>query len=89
MKLYDASSRLCTFNTTDGRYRFLCLSYGILSAPEIYHKTIHMLFEHIPGVETMMDDIIVWGSTKEEHDVRVRQVLHLTRKVSLKLNKGK
>lgn len=36
-----------------------------------------------------MDDIIVRGSTKEEHDARVRQVLELTRKVNLKLNKGK
>ncbi|XP_071032017.1 LOW QUALITY PROTEIN: uncharacterized protein [Oncorhynchus clarkii lewisi] len=87
MKLDDASSRLCTFNTPEGRYRFLCLPYGILSAPEVYHKPIHMIFEHIPGVETMIDDIIVWGSTKEEHNARVRQVLDLTRKVNLKLNK--
>ncbi|XP_038829609.1 chloride channel protein 2-like [Salvelinus namaycush] len=48
-----------------------------------------MIFKHIPGVETMMDDIIVWGSTKEEHDMRVRQVLDLTRKVNLKLNEDK
>jgi hypothetical protein len=31
----------------------------------VYDKTIHMIFEHIPGVETMMDDIIVWRSTKK------------------------
>lgn len=49
MKLDDASSRLCTFNTPEGRYRFLRLPYGILSAPEVYHKTIHTIFKHIPG----------------------------------------
>eukprot|EP00063_Salmo_salar_P020086 XP_013994921.1 PREDICTED: uncharacterized protein K02A2.6-like [Salmo salar] len=48
-----------------------------------------MIFEHIPEVETMMDDIIVWGSTKEEHNARVRQVLDLKWKVNLKLNKDK
>lgn len=80
---------LCTFNTPEGRYRFLRLPYGILSAPEVYHKRIHMIFEHIPGVETMMDDIIVWGSTKEEHDSRLRQVMELIKKVNLKLNKDK
>uniref|UniRef100_A0A674NW69 Gypsy retrotransposon integrase-like protein 1 n=1 Tax=Takifugu rubripes TaxID=31033 RepID=A0A674NW69_TAKRU len=48
-----------------------------------------MIFEHIPGVETMMDDIIVWGSTREEHDRRLRQVLDKTREVNLKLNKDK
>lgn len=89
MKLDEASSRLRTFNTPEGRYHFLRLSYGILSAPEVYHKTIHMVYEHIPGVKTMMDDIIVHGSTKEEHDIRLRQVLDITRKVNLKLNRDK
>lgn len=37
----------------------------------------------------MMDDIIVWGSTKEEHDSRLKQVLDTTRKVNLKLNRDK
>ncbi|KAJ8364813.1 hypothetical protein SKAU_G00136440 [Synaphobranchus kaupii] len=89
MKLDEASSRLCTFNTPEGRYRFLRLPYGILSAPEVYHKTVHTIFEHLPGVATMMDDIIVWGSTKTEHDTRLRQVLDRTRSVNLKLNKDK
>ncbi|KAL7880871.1 hypothetical protein SRHO_G00031250 [Serrasalmus rhombeus] len=89
MKLDDASSRLCTFNTPEGRYRFLRLPYGILSAPEVYHKTIHTTFEHIPGVTTMMDDVIVWGSTREERDTRLRQVLERTRSVNLKLNRDK
>lgn len=89
MKLNEASSRLCTFNTPEGRYRFLRLPYGILSAPEVYHKTIHTIFENIPGVTTMMDDVIVWGSTKMEHDTRLRQVLDRTRTINLKLNKDK
>lgn len=89
MRLDEESSRLCTFNTPEGRYRFLRLPYGIQSAPEVYHKTIHMIFEHIPGVDTMMDDIIVWGSTRQEHDERLRQVLDKTREVNLKLNKDK
>lgn len=67
----------------------LRLPYGILSAPDVYHKTIHAIFEHIPGVTTMMDDVIVWGSTREEHDTRVRQMLERTRSVNLKLNRDK
>nr|XP_021322748.1 uncharacterized protein K02A2.6-like [Danio rerio] len=89
MKLDKASSRLCTFNTPEGRYRSLRLPYGILSAPEVYHKTIRLIYEHIQGVETMMDDIIIYGATKEEYDARLRVVLEVTRKVNLKLNKDK
>ena len=88
IKLDEESSKLCTFNTPEGRYRFLRLPYGIRSAPEVYHKKIHMIFEHIPGVDTMMDDI-VWASSREKHDVQLRQVLDLTRQVNFKLNKDK
>lgn len=73
----------------EDNYRFLRLPYGIRSAPEVYHKTMHMIFGHKPGVETMMDDIIVWRATGEEHDKRLRQVLDKIREVNLKLNKGK
>ncbi|KAL6462117.1 hypothetical protein MHYP_G00285390 [Metynnis hypsauchen] len=62
---------------------------GIASAPEVYHKTIHLVYEHIEGVDTSMDDIIVWGATKEEHDSRLKQVLEATRKANLKLNRDK
>lgn len=53
LKLDEASSRLCTFNTPHRRYRFLRLPFGIASAPEVYHKTIHMLYEHIEGADTV------------------------------------
>lgn len=68
LKLDQNSSELTCFNTPFGRYRFLRLPFGITSAPEIYHRTIHIIYEHIPGCTTMMDDIIVWRSTLQEHN---------------------
>lgn len=89
MKLDQNSSKLTCFNTPFGRYRFLRLPFGITSAPEIYHRTIHMIYEHIPGCTTMMDDIIVWGSTLQEHNQRLQQVFDASRKSNLKLNREK
>lgn len=89
MKLDEESSKLCTFNTKEGRFRFLHLPYGVLSAAEVYHKTIHVIYEHIPGVETMMDDIIVRESIRGEHDERQRQVRDLCISFNLKLMKDK
>ncbi len=86
LKLNDASSKLCSFNTPYGRYCFLRLPFGIASAPEVYHKTVYMIYEHMDGVDTSMDDIIVWGASKEEHDARLRRVLEATRSANLKLN---
>lgn len=34
------------------------------AAPEVYHKTIHLIDEHLYGVDASMDDIIVWESMK-------------------------
>jgi hypothetical protein len=36
MKLNEESSKLCTFNTPFGRYRFTRLPFGIKSAPEVF-----------------------------------------------------
>ena len=52
-------------------------------------KEMHMLFEHIEGVDTTMDDIIVWSSTKAEHDDRLRDVFETTKKANSKLNRSK
>ena len=89
LKLDQESSKLCTFITPFGRYRFLRLPFGISSAPEVYHRTVHQLFENMEGVNTTMDDIIVWGSTKKEHDERLVKVLNKIREVKLKLNQEK
>ena len=89
LKLDEESSKLCCFNTPFGRYRFKRLPFGISSAPEVYHKTIHMLFEHVPGTDTSMDDIVVWGSTMDEHNERVEKVLQIAHSNNLKLNRDK
>ncbi|CAM4583397.1 unnamed protein product [Lepidochelys kempii] len=59
LKLTEESSKLWTFNTLFGRYRFFHLPFGIASVPEVYHKTVHMIYDHINGVDTSMDDIII------------------------------
>ena len=52
IKLDEASSRLCTFNTpfAFGRYMFKRLPFGISSASEVFHKAVAQLFEGIDGV---------------------------------------
>ena len=47
------------------------------------------MFSDIEGVETYIDDFIIHGSTEEQHDQRLRQVLDRCRKVNLKLNLSK
>ena len=87
--LDDASSYVTTFATPSGRYRFLRLPFGIKSAPEVFHRTIVEMFHDIEGVETYIDDILIYAPTEEEHDRRLRAVLQRCRDANLTLNKDK
>ncbi len=87
--LDDESSRLLTFNTPFGRYRYLRMPYGIHSASEICQAIISEIIEGIDGVENCQDDIILWGSTPEELTIRTRKCLEAIRHSGLKLRESK
>ena len=60
LKLDEESSKLCTFNTPFGRYRFQRLPFGIVSASEIFQRVMSQMVEDKDGAEDVMDDIVVW-----------------------------
>ena len=88
LKLNEESSKLCTFTTPFGRYRFLRLPFGIKCAPEIFHREMNNIFK-MDGVEIYIDDIMIWGKTKEEHDERVQEVMKRAKENGVKFNKEK
>ena len=73
IKLDAESSLLTTFNTPFGRYRFTRMPFGIHSVQEVFQKTMDMAFEGINGCKSIIDDMLVWGSSKEEHDQHLRK----------------
>lgn len=89
LKVDETSSKLLTFNTCFGRYRYLRLPFGISPAPEIYQRRMHEVFDDLEGVEIIMDDILVHGRTEAEHDHRLKTVLQRCREANLKLNPNK
>ena len=48
-----------------------------------------MAFEGINGCKSIIDDMLVWRSSKEEHDHNLRKVLERTREVGIKWNAEK
>ena len=43
-----------------------------------------MAFEGIEGFKSIIDGMLAWGSSKEEHDKNLRKVLERTREVGIK-----
>ena len=67
MPLDVESQLLTTVNTGFARYCYKRTPFGIKSAQEVFKKRISQSFGHLEGVETDVDDILVWGTTAEEN----------------------
>ena len=95
ISLDEASSKLTTFWTPFGRYRYLRMPFGISLAPEEFESNLQEKLADIDGVEVIRDDIIVmgFGETQEQalrnHDENMTKLLERARKVNLHLNSKK
>ena len=85
----EESSKLLTFPTPFGRYRYKRLRYGMHSVSEIFQVEIANLIAGIEGTANYQDDIVFFSPTKEEHDLHLEQVMKNIQKAELKLNKAK
>ena len=63
--------------------------FGIKSEQEVFQKRITQVFGDFPGVEADIDNILVWRTTKTEHDECIEAVLQRCEKVNLTLNEDK
>ena len=64
IELDEESSKLTTFNTPFGRYKWKRLPFGICSAPEVFQRKMHELIEGLKGVEVVADDFMIVGRGK-------------------------
>ena len=65
IKLDKPSAR---FNIPFGRYMFKHLPFGLCSSQDIFQRTMSDMFNNIDGVEVVVDDLLIWGESDEQHD---------------------
>ena len=87
MELTKESSLLTTFITPFGRYQFNRLPFGITSAPEHFQRRMHEVMQGLEGAVCLIDDILIYGKTQEEHDKRLTEVLHKIAAAGITLNR--
>lgn len=83
------STLLTTFITPLGHYHFNRLPFGITSAPEHFQRRMSVLLKDLEGVICLIDDILIYGKTQEEHDERLLAVLNRLEEAGLTLNREK
>ncbi|XP_062541355.1 LOW QUALITY PROTEIN: uncharacterized protein K02A2.6-like [Armigeres subalbatus] len=67
----DDSKELLTINTHRGLYRFNRLAPGVKSAPGAFQQLMNGMIADLQGVESFLDDIIVFSKTEMEHHQRL------------------
>ena len=89
IKLTDRSSYLTTFNSPFGRYRFLRLPFGLNNSQDLFQQKMDVCLEGLPGVKTIVDDIVVFGKDRTEHDRNLDTLMTRCREMGIKLNADK
>ena len=84
----DSQKYLC-FSTPVGNFQFCRMPFGISSAPEMYQKVMSSILDGCPGVLFFLDDILIFGRTKLEHDTNLKNVLRKLKNCGIRLNRDK
>ena len=89
LELEEESRYITTFSTHLGLYRYKRLNYGTNAAAEIFQYTLQAQLQGLKGVKNIADDIIVYGTTREEHDENLDRCLKRFFDRGLRLNQSK
>lgn len=85
VRLAEESREITSFIAAGKVYQFKRLS----SAPEVYQRVMSIVCEGLSGVLSYFDDVVVYGSTPEEHWKNLRAVTAKLQDCGLRLNADK
>lgn len=89
IEITPESREITTFLTSKGLFRYTRLMFGITCAPELFQKNMEQILSGCDGSVNFIDDILVYGASKEEHDIRLRQGQKRLREYEVALNETK
>ena len=87
--LEEESNQYIVINTHRGLYRYNRLPFIVASAPTIFQKTMDNLLQGLKKVTVYIDDILVTGSTQEEHLKNLEEVLTRLQRAGIRLKRSK
>ena len=78
-----------TFNTPGGRFRFVCLPWGLACAQDIFQQMVDQIPTNCDGVIGITDDVVVQGKYDKEHDKYLHKFMSVAHEHGLVFNKYK
>ena len=89
LPLEEDSKEFVTVNTHKGLFRYNRLPFGVSLAPSNFQQTIKTLLKGVEGVLAYIDDILITGSTLQEHLQTLDIALENLENLGLKHNQSK
>ena len=89
MSLEESSRELVTINTHRGLYMYTRLPFGVASAPAVFQKTMDTVLQGLPKVICYLDDILITGSSEQEHLENVEKVLQRLKEYNIRAKRAK
>ena len=89
MEVDPSSRKFMVVATHKGYFQYKRLPFGVNFAPAIFQKTMEKILAGIDKVAVYIDDIIVGGSSKEEHIRILREVFVRLRDANVRAKKSK
>ena len=68
LELDKQSRHITTFSTQIDVFRYTRLNYGTIAAAKVFQHTLQQHLQGIKGVENSTDEILMFGSTRDDHD---------------------
>lgn len=91
IKLEENSREYTAFSTENGTFQWKVLPFGLNVAPNSFCRMMHLAFAGLPPEQAFlyMDDVIVIGTSENNHLNNLRNVFQICRSRNLKLNPDK
>ncbi|XP_063828984.1 uncharacterized protein K02A2.6-like [Ostrinia nubilalis] len=86
LKVDDQTAELLTLNTPIGLMKMNRLAFGVSAAPGIFQRVMSSELAGMDGVACLLDDVAVTGTTADQHNKRLRDVLSVLNRMGFRLN---
>ena len=87
--LIEESSKLLVINTHKGRYRFKQMPFGAKMSQDVFQMKMDIIMEKCPGVISIHDDIVIYGTSDQDHDANLINLVNVAQLEGLVLNSKK
>ncbi|CAS00122.1 Protein CBG27950 [Caenorhabditis briggsae] len=74
IEIDDQAKQMLCINTHRGLFSYNRLPFGVKSAPGCFQQVMDAMITGLDGAAVYLDDIIITGSTIEEHNSRLKSV---------------